>query len=122
MFRIKQLEMDAVSASQMKNNHCYRKYRWDKLGFSVQFSSTDAPVIMGWDLPAELRSSLIEQFSFTGTLSYHEQVGKYLAVVVQEVVKWYDAASWKVRDVVRDIEKVCGCINKTWASEQPYAN
>jgi hypothetical protein len=80
-------------------------YVWHYLSFFTYWEKNKSNVVLCFNMPDHLRdklkSSLEEEYCFHNDDPYSSH-----CVIAEQVPKWFDRVFWRMRDKVRDIEKV----------------
>ena len=83
-----------------------KDYKWFEMSYFTRWDNKDICQVLcvdtPSDFPAELRKLLQKQ---TRPLDFRDPFAMHSALVDQMIV-YYDVSVWRVRDPVRDIEKV----------------
>lgn len=81
-------------------------YVWDNMGFFTNWLSADHQVILCFDLPLALQSTLQSALSSNqDNLSLNDPYSLH-TTIVEEVLSLFDISVWSLRDSVRMVEKV----------------
>ncbi|KAK6527305.1 hypothetical protein TWF281_010491 [Arthrobotrys megalospora] len=80
-------------------------YRWYKLGFFTTWSQSGPKCMLCLDCPEELVISMRNSLDVASKDQFLVDPYSFHQIAVRGVVNLYDASIWKLRDVVRTVEK-----------------
>ena len=97
-FFIKQLAGNSSYASDPK-------YMWHEMGFFTRWLHSGSGSVVCFNVPAPFQKSIIDALEFIPEDAIACDAYAFHTLIADEVVKLYDDSVWRIRNVIRKVEK-----------------
>jgi hypothetical protein len=101
-FLVKKLKTDISSSNP--------PYEWYEMGFLTYCTAPNKTIALCFDVPDIFRQRLHDTLNFSRLRPEDYNKSSIHIFLIKEAVDLYDDSVWAIRDVIRNIEKVCGSI------------
>ncbi len=81
-------------------------YKWHKLSFFISWLASNATIVLCFDVPPSLKAALLNSLSKSGNPLQIDDPFALHAVLVEDVIAFFDTVLWSWRDLIRDLELV----------------